>query len=75
MDKELRMMLIIWMYIIMIIENNEESENIFRIARKKLIDDYSGRVSVKCMDKIKTLLTMTLSIMRTVFRDDKKRGV
>ena len=75
MDKELRMMLIIWMYRIMISENNEEAENIFRISRKKLIDDYSGRVSVKCMDKIKTLLTMTLSIMRTVFRDDKKRGV
>ena len=75
MDKELRMMLIIWMYRIMISEDNEEAENIFRIARKKLIDDYSGRVSVKCMDKIKTLLTMTLSIMRTVFRDDKKRGV
>lgn len=75
MDKELRMMLIIGMYRIMISESNEEAEEVFRIVKKKLIDDYSGRVSVKCMDKIKTLLTMTLSIMRTVFRDSKKREV
>lgn len=72
MDKGLRMMLIIGMYRIMISESNEEAEEVFRVVRKKLIDDYSGRVSVKCMDKIKTLLTMTLSIMRTVFRDSKK---
>lgn len=75
MDKELRMILIIGMYRIMISESNEEAENVFRTVRNELIDDYSGRVSVKCMDKIKTLLTMTLSIMRTVFRDGKKRGV
>ena len=65
-------MLIIGMYRIMICESDEEAEEIFRTIRKKLIDDYSGRVSVKCMDKIKTLLTMTISIMRTVFRDSKK---
>lgn len=75
MDEEFRMMLIIGMYRIMNSESNEEAEDVFRIVRKKLIDDCSGRVSVKCMDKIKTLLTMTISIMRTVFRDSKKRGV
>lgn len=74
MDKGLRMMLIIGMYRIMTCESNEEAEEIFRTVRKELIDGYSGRVSVKCMDKIKTLLTMTISIMRTVFRDSKKRG-
>lgn len=74
MDEGLRMMLIIGMYRIMTCESDEEAEEIFRNVRKKLIDEYSGRVSVKCMDKIKTLLTMTISIMRTVFRDGKKRG-
>ena len=68
------MMLIIGMYRIMTCESDEKAEEIFRNVRKKLIDDYSGRVSVKCMDKMKTLLTMTISIMRTVFRDSKKRG-
>ena len=75
MEKNLMIKILLGMYHIMICKNEEDAEEIFRIVRKKLIDEFSGRVSVRSMDKIKALLTMTLSIMRTIFRDSKKRGV
>lgn len=73
MEKEIIIKLLLCMYRIMISETIDESEEVYKEVKQRLTDKYINRISFRCMDKMKTLLTMTLSITRTSIKDKERR--
>lgn len=73
MEKEIIIKVLLCMYRIMISETIDESEEVYKEVKKGLTDKYMNRISFRCMDKMKTLLTMTLSITRTSIKDKERR--